>query len=44
MQNFVKIVLNSLYSVQIRKDINDSYSCKPDQWMKTEYDEKVLDY
>ena len=36
--------MNSLYGVQIRKDINESYYCKSETWMKTEYDENVLDY
>ena len=36
--------MNSLYGVQIRKDINESYSCKSETWMKTELDENVLDY
>ena len=42
MQGLVKLVLNTLYGVQRRKDINDSYFCKSEQWMKTEYDENVL--
>ena len=36
--------MNSLHRVQIRKDINESYSCKSETWMKTEFDENVLDY
>ena len=36
--------MNSLYGVQIRKDINESYYCKSETWMKTEFDENVLDY
>ena len=28
MQELVKLIMNSLYGVQIRKDINESYSCK----------------
>ena len=36
--------MNSLYGVQIRKDIGESYQCKPENWMMTEYDEGVLDY
>ena len=35
---------NSLYVVQIRTDIKESYYCKPETWMKTEYDENLLDY
>ena len=44
MQGLVKSIMNSLYGVQIRKDINESYSCKSETWMKTEFDENVLDY
>ena len=34
--------MNSLYGVQIRNDINESYCCKPVHWMQTEYDENVI--
>ena len=44
MQRLVKLIINSLYGVQIRKDINESYYCKSEIWMKTEFDENVLDY
>ena len=44
MQKIVKLIMNSLYGVQIRRDIDQSYECKPQHWMETEYDEKVLDY
>ena len=44
MQGLVKLIMNSLYGVQIRKDINESYSCKSETWMKTEFDENVLDF
>ena len=44
MQGLVKLIMNSLYGVQVRKDINESYSCKSETWMKTEFDENVLDY
>ena len=44
MQRFVKLIMNSLFGVQIRKDINQSYKCKSQHWMETEYDENVLDY
>ena len=36
--------MKSLYGVQIRKDINESYSCKSETRMKTEFDENILDY
>ena len=44
MQGLVKLIMNSLYGVQIRKDINESNSCKSETWMKTEFDENVLNY
>ena len=44
MQGLVKLKKNSLHGVEIRKDINESYYCKSETWMKTEYDENVLDY
>ena len=44
MQKLVKLIMNSLYGVQIRKDIDQSYKCKTQHWMETEYDENVLDY
>ena len=44
MQKLVKLFLVSLYGVQIRKDIDQSYKCKSQHWMETEYDENVLDY
>ena len=44
MQGLVKLIMNSLHGVQIRKDINESYFCKSETWMKTEFDENVLDY
>ena len=43
-QGLVKLIMNSSYGVQIRKDINDSYHCISQQWMKTECDENVLYY
>ena len=44
MQGLVKLIMNSLYGVQIRKDIDQSYKCKSQHWMETEYDENVFDY
>ena len=37
MQGLVKLLVNSLYGVQIRRDINESYYCKSGNWMKTEF-------
>ena len=44
MQGLVKLIMNSLYGVQIRRDINESYYCKSETWIKTEFDENVLEY
>ena len=43
MQGLVKLIMNSLYGNQIRKDIDQHYKCELQHWMETEYDEKVLD-
>ena len=43
-QGLVKLILNSLYGVEIRKYNKESYYCQSEIWMKTEYDENVLDY
>ena len=42
MQELVKLIMNSLYGVQMRRDINESYYCKSETWIKTEFDENVL--
>ena len=44
LQGLVKLILNSLYGDQIRKDINESYYCKSETWMKTEFDENALEH
>ena len=44
MQGLVKLIMNSLYGVQIRRVFKESYSCKSETRMKTEFDENVLDY
>ena len=43
-QKLIKLVMNSLYGIQIRRDINESYYYKSETWMKTEFDENVLDF
>ena len=43
MQKLVKLIMNSLYGVQIRKDIDQYYKRKSQHWMETEYDENGLD-
>ena len=44
LQRLVKLIMISLYGVQIRKDVDQSYKCKSQHWMETEYDQNVLDY
>ena len=44
MQLLVKLLMNSLYGEQIRKDIEESFACKSEYWMMSEYDERVKDY
>ena len=36
--------MSSLYGVQIRRDIDQSYKRKSQHWMETEYDDNVLDF
>ena len=44
MQLWVKLLMNSLYGEQIRKDIKENFACKSEMWMESEYDERVKDY
>ena len=44
LQGLNKKFMNSLYGVQIRRDFSESYYCKSGTWMKTEFDENVLEY
>ena len=44
MQLLVKFLMNSLYGEQIRNDIEESFACKSEYWMTTEYDERVGEY
>ena len=44
MQLLVKLLMNSLYGENIRKDIEEKFSCISETWMQTEYDERILDY
>ena len=43
MQLLVKLLMNSLYGENIRKDIEEKFACKSEAWMQTEYDERVKD-
>ena len=38
----VKLLKNSLYGENIRKDGEEKYACKSETWMMTEYDERVI--
>ena len=44
MQNLIKLIMNSLYGVQIRKDVNELLNCKSELWMQTEYEDKVSEH
>ena len=44
MQLLVKLLMNSLYRENIRKDIEEKFACKSEAWMMSEYDERVKDY
>ena len=44
MQLLVKLLMNSLYGENIRKDIEEKFTCKSEAWMMSEYDERVKDY
>ena len=44
MQLLVKLLMNSLYGEQIRKDFEESFACKSEAWMVSEHDERFTDY
>ena len=44
MQLLVKLLLNSLYGENIRKDIEEKFACKSEAWMMSDHDERVKDY
>ena len=44
MQGLVTLIMNSVYGVQIGKDINDSYCCKSEHWVETQHKENVSDH
>ena len=44
MRLLVKFLMNSSYGEQTRKDIEESFACKPEVWMMSEYDERVKKY
>ena len=44
MQLLVKILKNSFFGKQIRKDNGENFACKSVNWMMSEYDERVKEY
>ena len=44
MQLLVKLLMNSLYGENIRKEIEEKFACKSEAWMMSEFDERVKDY
>ena len=40
LQLLVKLLMNSLYGENIRKDIEEKFACKSEAWMMSEYDER----
>ena len=44
MQFLVKLLMNSFYGEQIRKDTEEKFACISEYWMHTEFDERVKDY
>ena len=44
MQKLGNLLLNSLHGENIRTDFTEEYKSKPEYWMSTEFDGRVLDY
>ena len=44
MQLLVKWLMKSLFGENIRKDFDESFACKSEAWMMSEYDERATDY
>ena len=44
MQFLVKLLMNSLYVENIRKDFEEKFAFKSEAWMMSGYDERVKDY
>ena len=44
LREIIKLILNSLFGAQIRKEINESYKWKSQHWMQTKYDDILLDF
>ena len=39
-----QLIMNNLFGVQKRRDIDQPCKCKSQHWMEIEYDDIVLDY
>ena len=37
-------MMSSLYGENLRKKIEESFACKPEAWMMSDYDERVKEY
>ena len=44
MQTLKNLLMNSLYGEQLRKDIEEKFACKSEDWIITKHDERVIDY
>ena len=44
MQLLVKLLMNSFYGENIRKDNEEKFACKSEAGMMTEYDARVKEY
>ena len=44
MQLLVKLLMNSFYGENKRKNMEEKFACKSEAWMMTEFDERVNDY
>ena len=44
MQLLLKLLTNSLYGEQFRKDLEESFACKSEAWIMDESDERVKDH
>ena len=42
MQLLVKLLLNSLFGENIRKDIEEKFACISEAWMMSEYDQRTM--
>ena len=44
MHFIVKLLLDASYAEQMRKYIEDNYSCESEYWMQCDFDESIKDY